>query len=277
MPRNSNRNAMLDERAEAREEEEMERWYEEQGKIEEEQQVYWEQCAYEDVITDFEKHFNDKIQLALEDTASTCGWIRGGTRVMDDNDDMIFIEKGLFDRENFDVKFNGPELEFYNVIMSGSDIISMNDIITTTNMMDFMEKYFGELDETSDSFIKDVRQRKDASYKKHCGSDYIMIRYIPKWKLTAEQDDDRRDEKLWEKECAYQEEIDRKWFLEDVREENERQEKIRQSNLSNVSEEVVSDEDKYRWKRADDINDAIVAEYDRQDEIDRLLLLDEKI
>lgn len=239
MSRNDDyRNAYLDQRAEAceaeieyeeekitKEEEEMDRYYEEQDEMQE----HWTKCYYEEITTNMQNEFSKKIQEALEDTASTCGWIRGGTRVLDSDDDMIFIKKCLVNVENFDIDFNGPEIEYYNVIMSCSDIISMNDVATTTNMMEFMEKYFDNLDEECYTFITEVSLRKDASYNKQVGSDYIMIRYVPKWKLTSEKDE---DERLWKHECDREDEIDRLWFIEDVKEEEKR---IKRENI-NISE-----------------------------------------
>lgn len=226
------RNAYCDERAQAREEEreenEMEMWYEQQDKEQNEMQEHWAKCYYEEITTTMQEEFSKKIQEALEYTAET-GQFHDGTRVLDSDDDIIFIKKCLVNVENFDIDFNGPEIEYFNVIMSGSDIISMNDIATTTNMMEFMDKYFENLDEECYTFIKEVSLRNDASYNKQIGSNYIMIRYIPKWKLTAEKDEDKR---LWKQQCDREDEIDRLWFIEDVKEEEER---ILRENI-NISE-----------------------------------------
>lgn len=234
MTRSDDRNAWLDQQAEAREEAEMDAWYEQQGKEHDEQMEYWEKCYREEVITTMQDEFNKKIQCALEYTADTCGWIRGGTRVLDSDDDMIFIKRCLVNLTNFDIDFNGPEIEFYNVVMSGSDIISMNDIATTNNMMIFMEKYFEDLDDKCYDFIKDVSLRKDAFYNKQMGSEYIMVRYVPKWKLTAEKDEERRDEDLWEQHCDREREIERLWDLQDYKEEEIRQEQIRLGQIEDV-------------------------------------------
>lgn len=213
----------------ALEEEEMDVWYEQQDKEQNEMQEYWAKCYYEEVTTTMQEEFSKKIQEALEYTAETGQMIRDESRVLDSDDDMIFIKKCLVNVENFDIDFNGPEIEYFNVIMSCSDIISMNDVATTTNMMEFMEKYFENLDEECYTFIKEVSLRKDASYNKQCGHNYIMIRYVPKWKLTAEKDE---DERLWKRECDREDEIDRRWFELDVKNENER---IIRENI-NISE-----------------------------------------
>jgi len=231
------RNAYLDQRAEACEEMEYEEEkitkeeneMEQQDKEQNEMQEHWAKCYYEKVTTTMQEEFSKKIQEALEETYETYGCVPGGTRVLGSDDDMIFIKKCLVNVENFDIDFNGPEIEYYNVIMSCSDIISMNDIATTTNMMEFMEKYFENLDEECYTFIKEVSLRKDASYNKQMGSNYIMIRYVPKWKLTAEKDE---DERLWKHECDREDEIDRLWFIQDVKREEER---IKRENL-NISE-----------------------------------------
>ena len=142
MTRSNDRSNMLHAQAkycqEKREEEEMEAYYEQQAKEQDEIQEHYAKQYYDEVTTQMQENFYDKIQDALEDTASTCGWIRGGTRVLDNDDDMIFIKKCLVNMKNFDISFNGSAIEYYNVIMSGSDIISMNDVATTTNMMEFM-------------------------------------------------------------------------------------------------------------------------------------------
>lgn len=236
------RNAYLDQKAEAREEEEMEyeeekitkeeeemdRYYEEQDEMQE----HWTKCYYEEITTNMQNEFSKKIQEALEETYETYGCVPGGTRVLGSDDDMIFIKKCLVNVENFDIDFNGPEIEYFNVIMSCSDIISMNDIATTTNMMEFMEKYFEELDEECYTFIQEVSLRNGASYNKQVGSDYIMIRYVPKWKLTSEKDEKAKDDILWKQQCDREDEIDRLWFIEDVKEEEKR---IKRENI-NISE-----------------------------------------
>lgn len=53
-----------------------------------------------------------------------------------------------------------------------------------------------------------------------------MIRYVPKWKLTAEKDEERREEELWIQETDRQREIDRRWDILSYEEEEIRQEKI---------------------------------------------------
>ena len=64
-----------------------------------------------------------------------------------------------------------------------------------------------------------------------------MIRYVPKWKLTAEKDEERREEELWIQETDRQREIDRRWDILSYEEEEIRQEKI--SALKNQADNLV--------------------------------------
>lgn len=232
MSREHNRNAYLDERAEHNEQLEMETWYEQQEKEHNAEMEHWGNYYEEEVKTTMQEEFNKKIQCLLEYTIETCGYICDYTQVMNSDDDVIFIKKCLVNLEDFDIDFNGPDIEYYIVVMSGTDIISMNDIATTSNMMNFMEKYFEELDDNCYDFIKDVSMRKDASYSKQCGSDYIMVRYVPKWKLTAEIYEEKQDEDMWIQQCDREREIERLWDIQDFKEHEAREEKLRQANLS---------------------------------------------
>lgn len=235
MPRTSkqhNRNAMLDEQAEHNEQLQMEAWYEQQEEENNAEMEHWGKCYEEEVKTTMQDEFNKKIQEMLEYTSDTCGYIRDNTQIIGDDDDVILIKKCLVNLKQFDIDFNGPYIEYYTVIMSGMDIISMNDIPTTNNMMIFMEKYFEELDDKCYDFIKDVSMRKDAFYDKQCGSDYIMIRYVPKWKLTAEKDENRRDDEAWIQQCDREHEIERLWDIQDFKQF--KQEEIRQSNSDSL-------------------------------------------
>ena len=225
-----NRNAMLDARAEYNEqseydEQQMDDWYEQQDA---DMKKYYE----DEVKNTMQDEFNKRIQELLEYTSDTCGYIRDNTQIIGADDDVILIKKCLVNLENFDIDFNGPEIEYYTVVMSGTDIISMNDIATTSNMMSFMEKYFEELDDTCYNFITEVSMRRDALYDKLCGSDYIMIRYVPKWKLAAEIYENKRDEDMWIQHCDIEREIERLWDILSYKEEEIRQEKIRQAELA---------------------------------------------